>query len=339
MNSEKIKIGVVGCGRAGMIHARNFASRIREAEIVALVDPSEKNLGNAKSELGEIRTFRDYREAFSSVEMDAVLIASPTAYHREICCLSAESGTHVFCEKPMAMNATECEDMIKVCKREKVKLQIGFMRRFDRGFIAAKERIESGEIGEVVMVRSLTYGPSIPQPWMYDLAKSNGPLAEVSSHDIDTLRWFSGSEFSEVYAVGGNFRSPDAKKDFPDFYDNVTLAAKFANGAQGIVNGAQGVRYGYDARCEILGTVGVIFTGALEGNSVVTCNMKGMNRAIVSSWTELFLDAYLAEDRDFIDCILEDRPPKVAGIDGLMAVKVVNAGNESIRTGQTIKIN
>ena len=78
------------------------------------------------------------------------------------------------------------------------------------------------------MVRSLTYGPSKPHIWMCDIAKSNGPLAEVNSHDIDTVRWFTGSEFTEVYAVGQNYRAPEVRDEFPDFYDNVSLTAKFA---------------------------------------------------------------------------------------------------------------
>ena len=75
-------------------------------------------------------------------------------------------------------------------------------------------------------------GPSIPKPWMYDISKSNGPLAEVNSHDIGTLRWFTGSDFKTVFAIGGHFRCPDAKKDFPDFYDNVVLNASFINGCK-----------------------------------------------------------------------------------------------------------
>ena len=80
------------------------------------------------------------------------------------------------------------------------------MRRFDESFRQAKNMVDYGEIGEVVMVRSNTRGPSIPRPWMYDIHKSNGPLAEVNSHDIDTMRWFTGSEFQTLYAVGGNYQ-------------------------------------------------------------------------------------------------------------------------------------
>jgi myo-inositol 2-dehydrogenase/D-chiro-inositol 1-dehydrogenase/scyllo-inositol 2-dehydrogenase (NAD+) len=321
-----------------MIHARNFACDIGDARLTALVDPVAEALKQGMKELGIETGFRDYHAALESKDVQGVVITTPTAYHRDIAVAAAKAGKHILCEKPMAMNADECEEMIAAAKKHGVKLQIGFMRRFDRSFQHAKNRIQAGEIGRVVQVKSLTHGPSIPKPWMYDLKKSNGPLAEVNSHDIDILRWFADSEFKTVYAIGGNYRCPDAKKEFPDFYDNVSLVASFANETQGFIGGAQGVRYGYDARTEILGTEGIICVGHIDDTSVVSCTQAGVSRPIVKSWMDLFLDAYRAEDEDFIRCIIEDRPPKASGLDGKRAVEVVNAGNKSIRTGKIVKL-
>jgi myo-inositol 2-dehydrogenase/D-chiro-inositol 1-dehydrogenase/scyllo-inositol 2-dehydrogenase (NAD+) len=173
---------------------------------------------------------------------------------------------------------------------------------------------------------------------MYDLKKSNGPLAEVNSHDIDTLRWFTGSEFKTVYALGSNYRCQEAREAFPDFYDNVCLCASFESGMQGFIGGAQGVKYGYDARVEVLGTEGILFIGRLNETSVVSCTRNGIVTPVVKSWVDLFLGAYRAEDEDFVRCILEDRLPSVTGLDGLRAVEVVNAGNESIRTGEVVRL-
>jgi myo-inositol 2-dehydrogenase/D-chiro-inositol 1-dehydrogenase/scyllo-inositol 2-dehydrogenase (NAD+) len=173
---------------------------------------------------------------------------------------------------------------------------------------------------------------------MYDLRASNGPLAEVSSHDIDTVRWMAGSEITEVYAIGGNFRSPEAKDQYPDFYDNHALVARFANGAQAMISGAQGVRYGYDSRCEVLGTKGILFGGALAARAVTGCTDAGLSTPVIKSWRDLFADAYRLEDEDFVAAIRDNRSPKVTGLDGLRAVQVVNAGNESIRTGKPVKL-
>jgi myo-inositol 2-dehydrogenase/D-chiro-inositol 1-dehydrogenase/scyllo-inositol 2-dehydrogenase (NAD+) len=230
----------------------------------------------------------------------------------------------------MAMNETECLEMISAAERNDIRLQIGFMRRFDDSFKYAKEQIAQGVIGDVVLVKSVTHGPSTPQPWMYDIAKSNGPLAEVSSHDIDALHWYSGSYISEVYAIAGNYRSPEALKDFPDFYDNVILSARFNSGAQGFLDGAQGVSYGYDSRVEILGTKGIIHVGRSQEHAVLTINPEGISSPHVSSWRTLFLDAYYQEDKAFLDSIATNSTPLVTGEDGLEAVRVVNAGNKSI---------
>ena len=173
---------------------------------------------------------------------------------------------------------------------------------------------------------------------MYDLRKSNGPLAEVNSHDIDAIRWFTGSEFEEVYAVAGNYRCPQARDQFPDYYDSFLLLAKMANGMQGLIDGAASVHYGYDSRVEVLGTSGVLFAGDLRANSAQVCAQGGIRTPVVQSWRELFAEAYLAEATEFINCIREDRQPDIDGLDGMEAVRVVEAGNRAIRLGRPVKL-
>ncbi|GHU63315.1 scyllo-inositol 2-dehydrogenase (NAD(+)) [Clostridia bacterium] len=323
-----------------MIHAINFRKNVPGAHLVAIADPAREAREAASARLDVDICYSDYREAFENKDIDAFVVVVPTGLHRRIVTDCAEAGKHILCEKPMAMTEEECLDMIAVTEKNKVKLQIGFMRRFDAGFRRAKEIVDSGAIGDVVMVRSNTRGPSIPQPWMYDISKSNGPLAEVNSHDIDTLRWFTGSEFKTVYAVGGNYRSPDAKADWPDFYDNVIVSATFENGCQGIIDGAQGVRYAYDARTEVLGTTGCVYIGRLQEESVVTCTAEKQSGSydLVKSWRQLFEPAYLLEDISFLNSIAGDTVPEVTGHDGLMAVKVVNAGNTSIREKRIVTL-
>lgn len=336
---KEIGVCLIGAGRAGMIHARNFIANVPFARIRAVSDPFDGTREEAMKELGVSSGYSDYREALKDPGIDAVIIATPTKFHRDICVAAAEMGKDILCEKPMAMTVEECDDMISSCKKHGVKLQVAFMRRFDAGFRAAKERIDAGEIGEVVMVRSNTRGPNRPQPWMYDIEKSNGPLAEVCSHDIDTLRWFTGSEYKRIYAVGGNFRCPDAAENYPDFYDNVIMSCEFENGMQGQIDGAQYVKYGYDARVEILGTDGLITLGQTYADSVVLFRQdKSAVATHVTGWQSLFAQAYLEEDRHFIDCILNDKSPAVTGHDGKMAVKVVIEGNRSIREHRIIDL-
>jgi predicted dehydrogenase len=331
MYQSSIGIGVVGCGRAGMIHARNFGRLIPGARVAAVSDPVRVSREAARQELGEVAEFDDYRDLLEHRGVQAVLIAAPTALHREVAVGAAGHGKHVFCEKPMAMNVEECDAMISAAKAAGVVLQIGFMRRFDESFRGAYRRVRAGEIGEVVLVKSCTHGPTYPKPWMFDLAQSNGPLAEVCSHDIDTVRWFSGSEFAEVYAIAGNYRTMEARTTHPDFYDQVLLSARLANGAQGSITGAQGVQYAYDSRVEVVGTHGLISIGGLNAGTAVICTReKELRQPSIVSWTDLYRDAYLAEDAEFIAAIREERNAEVTGQDGRAAVAIVNAGNLSI---------
>jgi len=338
MMQSLVNICVIGSGRAGMIHARNFARSVPGARLAAMVDPVEETAKSACNELGIDTYYLDYKDALADKNIDGVVVVTPTAYHREIVLNAASAGKHILCEKPMAMTASECTDMIEAAEKANVKLQLAFMRRFDESFMHAKERIDAGEIGDVVSVKSLTHGPSTPRPWMYDLAKSNGPLAEVSSHDIDALHWYSGSYINEVYAVAGNYRCPDAAEEYPDFYDNVLMNCRFRNNTMGLVDGAQGVQYGYDSRVEILGTRGIIHVGKQNNFNVVTVSLNGIGTPFVKSWQNLFLDAYYREDAHFVECISKDETPRVTGRDGLEAVKVVNAGNLSIIEKRPVKI-
>ncbi len=328
---DRLGVCVIGSGRAGMIHARNFAGRTTGAELVALVDSRKEAVEESCRELGVKTAYQDYRQALADQRVHAVVVVVPTVLHKDIVVAAARAGKHVLCEKPMAMTPAECDQMIHACGSAGVKLQIGFMRRFDDGFVSARRRIDAGEIGDVVLVKSLTHGPSVPQEWMYDIKASNGPLAEVNSHDIDTLRWFAASEIVEVYAIGGNFRCPQAREKYPDFYDNVSMVCRFADGRQGFIDGAVSVGYGYDARVEIVGTKGVMFLGRIEQDGVVACSTgAGIVRSFVPSWRNLFMEAYLGEDQAFVDAISSGTEPRVRGIDGRMAVAVVNAGNRSI---------
>jgi len=339
MNQKKIGVCVIGTGRAGMIHARNFAVGIPQAKLIAVVDPVLEALQRARQELELETAYADYQEALRDDRINAIVVVAPTAYHRDIVVAAAQAGKHILCEKPMAMNVEECDAMLAAAEANHVKLQIGFMRRFDQSFQYARQRVAAGEIGDVVLVKSVTRGPSIPQTWQYNLAKSNGTLAEINSHDIDTLRWFTGSEFAEVYAIAGNFRCPDAQAEFPDFYDNVVMTARFKNGMQGCLDGAASVRYGYDARTEVVGTHGVLFVGRSQAHDVVVCSKEaGMVTPFIETWRTLFIDAYKREDEAFITSIFEDSPPPVTGFDGKMAVNVVNAGNQSIREKRPVQL-
>jgi predicted dehydrogenase len=213
------------------------------------------------------------------------------------------------------------------------------MRRFDESFLRAKTILESGQMGRVMAIHSTGRGPGLPPTWIYDLDRSNGILAEVNSHDFDSVRWLAGSDIVRVYAEAENFKCPDAKQDWPAFYDNAVVTLRFANRAIGTIDGACPCHYGYDARVEILCENGVLAIGSVQQHGLTEVRRDGrVVGTAVASWRNLFKDAYLAEIEHFIDCVLNERRPVVTGKDGLKAVEAVVASNQSIRSGRPVEI-
>lgn len=338
--AEKVRICLIGCGRAGMIHAKNYVSRVKNAELIALCDPFSENLEKAQKELNVPYTYPDYKDVMKNEEIDAVIVVTPTSFHHDIVIAAANAKKHVFCEKPMAGTVKECDEMIAACKENHVKLQVGFMRRFDRNFRRGKQLIEEGRIGNVSLIKSNTYGPSEPKEWMYDVRKSYGPIGEVNSHDFDTLRWYAGSEVKSIHAIGKNFRSPEKAEEYPEYYDTCSVILEFENGIIGTITGAQYVKYGYDARTEILGTNGIVKVGSQKSNDVELVNeSRQITEDSVGSWQTLFEDAYTAEAEAFVRCIQEDTEPEVTGHDGKMALLLVNEGLRSILEKRSIEIS
>lgn len=336
---KKLGICLIGCGRAGMIHARNYKNKIENARMVACVDAVEAAAKAAAEEMGITKYYTDYHEILNDPEVDAVVVVAPTDLHKRIVIDCAAAGKHIFCEKPMAMTVEECDEMIEACDKAGVKLQIGFMRRFDASFREAKRLVDSGAIGELVQIHSNTRGPSKPRPWMYDIKMSNGILAEVNSHDIDAVRWIANSDIESVYAVAGNFRNPEAKEQYPDYYDSVLMNGTLKNGVHFCIDGAAYVQYGYDSKMEIIGTKGKINVGRSDKEFVhCTTVENGTVTPFINSWMTLFIDAYLAEDTSFVNAVLGDTPVEVSGVDGRMAVATVEAGNCSITEKKIVTV-
>ena len=174
---------------------------------------------------------------------------------------------------------------------------------------------------------------------MYDISKSAGPIGEVNSHDLDCVRWLVGSEVMSIRAIGHNFRSPEKRDQYPDYYDTVAMILEFENGVLGMIDGAQYVQYGYDARAEVLGTKGLVKVGSQRDNSVsVATPDMTLRQDSMPTWRTLFKDAYVSEDRSFVDSIVNDTEPEVTGQDGLMALKLVNCALKSLLEGRAVQV-
>ncbi|MBI9048778.1 MAG: Gfo/Idh/MocA family oxidoreductase [Anaerolineaceae bacterium] len=328
---KPIRICMIGAGRVGKNHSRAITRHVPGAKIVALVDPMVEVRQSTALEFGIDQQFDTLEDAIEKVDFEAVVITTPTPTHLALTVLAAENKKHIFLEKPMALNLEECDAIMDVVNKNAVILQLGFMRRFDPEFVAAAQRIEGGEIGQPMMIKSNTHGPGLPPAWACDLRTSNGMLAEVNSHDWDATRWFMGSNYERVYTEVANFKGEAKQVTTPNFYDNVLVNIKFESGGLGMISGVCPCGYGYDARIEIVGEKGIMQIGELKGQSIMVCTNRdqGLITPIVRTWPERFAWAYINELEHFATCVQTETAPKAGGLDGRWAVAGVLAGTKS----------
>jgi predicted dehydrogenase len=331
MVRDSVNICMVGAGRVGKVHTNSLLTAVKSCKVVAMIDPVTETLTATANEFSISERYSSLEEALTESNFDAVVITTPTPTHKDLSILSARAGKHVFLEKPMALNLGECDQIIEETQRNHVNLQLGFMRRFDPEFVTAAQRIRAGEIGKPMMIKSLTHGPGLPPPWASDLSTSNGMLAEVNSHDWDTLRWLMGSDLERVYTEVANLKGKKLGIDTENFYDNVMVSVRFENGSLGSITGICPCGYGYDARVEIVGDEGIMQIGELKSQAVVVCTNRdqGLITPIYRTWPERFAWGYINEMRHFVDCILKDEPPQAGGLEGRWAVAGVLAGTKS----------
>ena len=298
---------------------------------MCIVDPTTEVLNDAGNEFDIDARFKSLESALDWGQFDAVVITTPTFTHEALAVIAAEGGKHVLLEKPMALNLAECDRILAAVERNSVFLQLGFMRRFDPEFAAAFERIQAGEIGQPMIIKSLTHGPGLPPAWARDLKTSNGMLAEVNSHDWDCTRWLMASNPERVYTEVANFKGESRGVDTPNFYDNTVVNLRFDSGGLGSISGVCPCEYGYDARVEIVGEKGIMQIGAMQGQAVVVCTDRdhGLVTPIYRTWPQRFAWGYIREMEHFIGCIQNDVPPRVDGTDGRWAVAGVLAGTRS----------
>lgn len=338
--ANEISVCVVGTGRAGMVHARNFRWHVPYARLEAVVDvdPERARKAAAQLDLGD-RNYVSLEQALDSTPIDAVVITTPTFTHAELAVQAAQAGKHLLCEKPMALTLEECDRMLEAAHQAGVILQMAFMRRFDPTFLAAKEQIDAGLIGKPLLLRSLTRGPSLPPPWAWDLRTSNGLLGEVNSHDFDTIRWLGGGNYTSIYAQAGALKAAYLREQYPEFYDTAVVCLRLDSGALGMLDGICPVDYGYDARAEVVGSEGVLLIGELRAGALTRVTREaGLVERHFLSWRDRFAQAYLNEDTHFVDCIRGQGQVAVGGYDGRCAVEAVLAANESIRTGKPVAL-
>jgi len=335
---SQVRICMIGAGRVGRNHSQAITRHVPDGKIVALVEPVEAVRQSTAADFGIEHQFDSLEQALEKIDFEAVVITTPTPTHLPLTALAAEHHKHVFLEKPMALNLEQCDGILAVVEKYKVLLQLGFMRRFDPEFVAAAARIEGGEIGVPMMIKSNTHGPGLPPPWARDLRTSNGMLAEVNSHDWDSVRWLMSSNYERVYTEVANFKGAANNVDVPNFYDNALVNIKLESGGLGLISGVCPCGYGYDARVEIIGDKGIMQIGELQGQALVVCTDRdqGLITPVTRTWPQRFAWGYIYELEHFVHCIQTETAPRAGGAEGRWAVAGVLAGTKSFLEGRPV---
>jgi predicted dehydrogenase len=323
-------VGVIGVGTIGRRHAENLAWRIPAARLVAVADARPDVARTVAAGLAVPHVFASADELAAHPDVEAVVVASSHHAHLEGILAAARHGKDVFCEKPITPTLAEADEALAAVAAAGVRLQIGFMRRYDPAYAAAKQRVETGEIGDPVLIKATHRNPSLP-PSM-KAAGDVGVFVDTNIHDYDNARWLLGDEVVEVHAVAVPVLEP-ARAD-----DLALSTLRFARGGLGSVEAYLTCGYAYDVRTEIAGTRGTIFVGSLRDTACVVATGAGVAFEPVTHWLARFGDAYLIQLDDWVRRTLAGEPPAVTGADGRAALEIAIAATRSARDGGPVRL-
>ena len=331
----KINVGVIGLGRLGSLYTEYLKYQIPGANVLSVADARPGLAATVAGDHGINYPFTDYREMLELKELDAVVIVSPTATHFEMVLAAASKGKMIFCEKPLSLSLKETTEMKEAVLKSGVFFHMGFMRRFDRGYAAAKQRIEAGEIGEPIVFKASSRDPFRPDLAYADPKMSGGLLLDMGIHDFDLARWFMG-DVAEVYTVGGVLAYPEMKTI--DDIDNAMVSLSFEQGGIGTADMSRSGIYGYDIRTEILGTKGTIQIGYLRETPITVLKKEGVIHDTVPYFMERFEQAYITQLKDFIERAVKQEEPSVTIEDGERALLTGHAATRSLHANMPVVI-
>lgn len=331
-----VKLGIVGAGRIGRLHAENIVSQIREAKLVGIADVFlNDEIKNWAQGLDIPKVTSDVQEIFNDPEIEGILICSPSTTHEEYIIKAAKQGKHIFCEKPIGSDISKIKEALRVVDSSGVKLQIGFVRRFDHNHKKVHDTVVAGKIGKPHLVKITSRDPKV-QPIEY-LRTSGGLFFDMTIHDFDMARYLSNSDVEEVFVHAGVLIDP-AIAEINDF-DTAIVTMKFKNGMLGVIENCREAAYGYDQRTEVHGSEGCVMADNDQPNTSKLLTANGiLSETFLWFFVERYKEAFAAEVKAFVDVIATNSEPLVTGIDGLKAVLIARAADESARENKPIKV-
>ncbi|MEU0207478.1 Gfo/Idh/MocA family oxidoreductase [Streptomyces canus] len=328
-----MRIGILGLGRIGAFHAETL-SGLDAVESLVLTDPFAEAAKSAAERFGG--EVVDSPEALLAAGVDGIVVAAATDAHPKLILAGVEAGIPVFCEKPVAKHMSEGVEVLQAVEGSDVPIQIGYNRRFDTGFVNARAAVQSGELGKLHTVRSTTLDPA-PPPAAY-IAASGGIFRDCSVHDFDIIRWVTGREVVEVYAVGGN-RGAEYIKEAGDA-DTTGAILTLDDGTIAVVSNSRHNARGYDVRMEIHGFTDSIAVG-LEDKLPLRSVEPGVTFPAGTPhdfFMDRFTAAYRAELTAFTEVVAGTRPSPCTISDALEAGWIAEACTLSLHEHRPVTI-
>ena len=332
----RLNVGLIGLGRLGRVYARDLAGRIPETRLVAVADTAASLAAEVAAELDVARAYTDPMALIDDAAVDAVVIATPTRRHREHVIAAIERKKPTFCEKPPALSLEEVAAMKTAIERSGVFFQMGFTRRFDAGYAAAKQQIDAGRIGTPLVFKATSRDPFRPSLEYANPASSGGMLIDMGIHDFDLARWFMG-DVGAVSAVGATIAYPELAT--VGDIDNAIVSLTFTSGKLGVVDLTRSGIYGYDISTEILGLEGTIRIGYLRETPILVMTKDGgVSHDTVPYFMERFRDAYTHQLQDFARNVQHAKAPPITIDDGLEALRVGVAATRAREAGTSVTV-
>jgi inositol 2-dehydrogenase len=333
---KKLNIGLIGAGRLGRVYARDLAGRIPETKLVAVADPAGTLAKEVAEEFDAARSYTDPLALIDDKGVDAIVIVTPTHIHREQVIAAAAKKKPTFCEKPPALSLSEVADMKTAIEKSGMFFQMGFMRRFDPGYAAAKKQIDEGRIGMPLVFKATSRDPFRPSLEYANPKSSGGMLIDMGIHDFDLARWFMG-DVRSVAAIGATIAYPELES--VGDIDNAIASLTFTSGKLGVVDLTRSGIYGYDISTEILGLEGTIRIGYIRETAIlVMTKANGVQHDTVPYFMERFRDAYTNQLQNFAQNVLQDRKAPITIDDGMEALRVGVAATRARESGQTVAV-
>ncbi len=330
-----IRIGLIGAGRIGRVHAEHLAYRVPGANLVAVSDIFVEAAEKLASDFQIHDAFKDHRRIMEDDSIEAIIICSSTDTHAQMIEEAAAVGKHIFCEKPIDHDLAKIDRVLAAVEQAGVKLQVGFNRRFDPNFRRVREIVAAGEIGDPHILRITSRDPS-PPPIEY-VKVSGGIFLDMTIHDFDMARFLIGSEVEEIYATGGVRVDPQIGE--AGDIDTAIITLRFENGVIGTIDNSRKAVYGYDQRVEVFGSEGVVMVSNNTPDTAVVSNASGVHAPLpLFFFIERYTEAYVAEMKEFIECIQQDTTPSVTGIDGRIPVVMGYASKKSYAENRPVKL-